>query len=187
MNKGILKILFSRTVVGEELVVNFIPQYKQYSGKYKITLSKVGRGKSGSRVVELQHLETGEKLTRMTIPGGEQRDFGTAVSDIILNVTHNGVMYGDTDTTTPNAYPRSPETSELLKSVFDALISKHEGQTLLVKSSEPEFDGKWTFVSGRVIPGRHGQRILTLKRGNETRELWSYRHSGIVSEISLVE
>ena len=188
MNKNQLKTLLETVPAGANLTLTFIPQYKVLSGEYTVLSNQRGRGKGGSRILSVKNLETGQSLSEFTV-AGKAKKFGTPVSEVLLNVSFNNTLHGSTDTSVPNAYPRSEEAAVELRDLFKALGKEHEGKTISVTSTEPEFDGEWKLVSSRVSAGRYGQCILTLTRPStgETKELWSYRHSGIVKEIGLVE
>lgn len=187
MNKATLKTILETAKVGDTLQITFIPQHKTLSGEYTLLETKRGKGKSGSQICSVKNNLTKEVLSRFTTADKEKM-FGTPVSEVILNIVHKGTMYGTEDEADiPNAYPRNEESAAQLVGVFDSLIGKFEGKKLQVTATEPEFAGVWTLVSGRIIPGRYGQRILLLRREDgTTRELWSYRHSGIIQNLNLI-
>lgn len=166
------------------ITINFLQEYKTFSGEYKVLESKSGRGKGGSRVVRLMDTKTGQLLEGLTV-GDKLRGIGTPVSDYILNLTMNGVTTGsEEEGSSPKDFPRDEVAARALNAVMRPLKDK-EGTKIRVVSSQPDYNGEWTVVGGKLSAGRFGQVILDLVNGDRAIELWSYRHSGIIESLTI--
>jgi hypothetical protein len=66
------------------------------------------------------------------------------------------------------------------------------GQRVRLDSTVPEFNGTFSVTQGRLEKGKYGQVHLWLTRENAEAtdipeiELWSYRHSGIITDFEVL-
>lgn len=100
MDKAILHSVLETTAIeGTEVSIKFTQGFDQYSGRYRIDVNKVGRGRGGSRVIEATNLETGATL--VSLPGTRnsgntgERLLGTAVSEYIESITVGDAVYDE--------------------------------------------------------------------------------------------
>ena len=175
MDKQELKNVIQGLSAGDSLTVNFVGEKADLSGAFKVLGTKRGRGKGGSLLVELEASD-GSTLTT-----------GTPESNAILNViTANGSLAGfKNEADLPRLYEVDTARAVALKEQLGALLDAEGDVTVDVESSEEDFTGTWTVTGARKSRGRYGQVVLSLDNGTVKRELWSYRHSGIISRITV--
>ena len=175
MDKQELKSVIQGLSAGDSLTVNFVGEKADLSGAFKVLGTKRGRGKGGSLLVELEASD-GSTLTT-----------GTPESNVILNVvTADGTLVGfQNEADLPRLFDVDTARAVALKEQLGSLLDAEGDVTVDVESSEEDFAGKWTVKSARKSRGRYGQVVLSLDNGSVQRELWSYRHSGIITRITI--
>lgn len=179
MDKAILKDVLSKVNPGDLIEVAFAGEKAALSGQFKVLSSKVGRGKCGSRIASL------EAMTDHTV-----LSIGTPTNHELVNVTYNGTKYGFA--TSAEAIPgtkRDLDRAKDLKEKLKGLVGYGGRQVRLTSVSEPDFNGTFTLVSAELSKGRYGQvRVrLTNDATAQSVELWSYRHSGVIDTVEVVE
>lgn len=187
MNKKVLRDLLNSTEVNSILKINFLQDFKSFSGEYKVLSKRIGRGKAGSRIVSLLNVESGVEFNEALL-NGKMKAMGTAFSEYILNIEVNGTIYGDeTPFELPRAFARDAVEGKALRVQMEKLFHK-EGSKVYIESSEPEFSGEWTISRVRFSPGRFGQVIANFRNDDSYKQIaiWSYRHSKIISSITLI-
>lgn len=175
MNKQAMKNTIQSLTAGDNLTVNFVGPKAGQSGTFKVLGKKTGRGKGGSLLVELE------------APDGSTLTTGTPESNVILNmITSDGNLIGfKNETDLPRLYTIDTTRAIVLKEQLKTLLDAEGDVTVDIESSEPEYSGAWTVTGARKSRGRYGQVVLSLDNGKQKREFWSYRHSGIVSRITI--
>lgn len=173
MNKETLKTAASGFTAGQEITVNFVGgSYQGFgSGQFRVVGVKVGRGKGGSKLIDLVSLRDGRALT-----------IGTPVSDAILNVVAGGTMLGDESESAMGAgTARDAANAAVLKEAFGTFSA---GSRIRLHSSVADLDGIFTVLGSRTLPGRGGQRELSLESATGTPlTVWSYRHSAMITSV----
>lgn len=176
MNKTELKTLISNLSAGEEITVTFLGDMSDNSGTFKVLGTRRGRGKGGSLLVDLEASD-GSTITT-----------GTPRNTDIMNITlSDGTLHGYTnEAEVPRVFDTDTSRAVALKEQFNTLLDADGSFTVDVESPEDVYNGTFTVTSAKKARGRYGQVILTLadSQGVE-RELWSYRHSGIVTRITV--
>lgn len=95
MDKYILhSLLQDKVAKGSTVDIKFREPFAAHSGKYLVDESKTGRGRGGSRVIELQAVDSGLRLTSFTIDGKDKL-IGTAVSEYFESITIDGTIHAD--------------------------------------------------------------------------------------------
>lgn len=95
MDKYILHSLLQDKVAKGSIVnIKFCEPFASYSGKYLVNESKTGRGRGGSRVIELQAVDSGLRLTTFYVDGKDKL-IGTAVSEYFDSIEIDSVTYAD--------------------------------------------------------------------------------------------
>lgn len=173
--RNIIKSLAS----GDKISFNFAGDLSDSSGEFKVIKVKPGRGKGGSLLIELQATD-GSLLTT-----------GTPYSEKIVNITTvDGTVHGLTsESELRTVYSVDISRAVALKEQFKTLQTMTQGDTVIdVESSEPSIAGKFKIVSSKQLRGRFGQIVLGLESvaTGEAQELWSYRHSGVITRISVL-
>lgn len=179
MDKATLKDVLSQVNPGDQLEVTFTGEKSPLSGTFKVLSSKIGRGKCGSRIASL------EALSDHTIIS-----IGTPTNNELVNITYNGTKYGFN--TSAEAIPgakRDVEKANDLKEKLKGLVGYGGRQVRLTSAKEADFNGSFTLVSAELSKGRFGQvrMRLTNDATGQAIEVWSYRHSGVIDSVSVVE
>lgn len=177
MEKAKLKEVLSRLNPGDVIEVEFTGEKASQSGEYKVLTSKVGRGKCGSRIASLESTSSGETVS-----------IGTAQNSEILSLTVAGekILSGENTLAT---YSRDLDKAKVLKEKLSGLVGFGGRQVRITSASEPTFNGLFTLDSAELLKGRYGQikAKMTNDSTGQSIEIWSYRHSGVVDEIEIVE
>lgn len=175
MDKTQLKKIIAELKKGDRLRIAFVsdnPIHKD--AEYLISNFKTGRGKGGSNLLVLKNLETDEQVV-----------IGTPDNGIIVSMTlPDGSFYGyHTKAEFPRVYPTNAGRASALKEQLKGMLMV-EDATVLIDSTEPEFSGEFQVTGVEKSSGRYGQMVMRLIASDGTkRNLWSYRHSGIINSI----
>ena len=182
MDKNSVRSFINSLTPGTTLTINFVGNsltdshgvHLANSGTFTFNRKSTGRGKGGSLVMHL------------TAADGTQMQISTSHSDAILNLrSANGELVGYASAAEmPVVYPRDSGQAATLKEVARSLVGT-SGKRVTVVSSLPHLNGTFTVQRATQLRGRNGQVVLTLVNGNDNYELWSYRHSGVVSSITV--
>lgn len=179
MEKSTLKTVLSNLSNGETITVNYLTNQASLSGEYTVVGTKKGRGKGGSMIAELSR------------PDSENVVVSTKDSDNILNVIVNGTLHGyENEAEIPPVFEKDAGNSVVLKSKFRGIAASLKTDDVsvvrvaVVAPQCPEIDGTHNIVEGRQLRGRSGQIILKSDTGVE---IWSYRHSGVINQIDVVD
>lgn len=182
MDKTQLRNLFSTLTAGQNLEITFGGARAHLSGSYSIERVRRGRGKGGSRLLDLTSLTGGAPLTT-----------GTPDSGTIVNVTVNGERFGlDSAADLPVVFGRNRTISNEFKRLTKSILAARKAdaavvQTLTVESDVPEFAGTFSVVGAQRCRGRGGPCRLDLSEVGTGRAvtLWSSRHSGAIRALAL--
>ena len=178
MDKAVLRSVLRDLVPGQEMDVHLrgTPGSKAYS----VVSTKRGRGKHGSLLATLRMIE--EPMRYL--------DIGTPQNSDILSIATNGNFFGvRSEREDPPSYPPNEAQASRLKAGLNRLTGEAgRGQRVRLESSVPEYHGAFVVTSGRLEKGKYGQVHLWLTREGteETVELWSYRHSGIITAFEVL-
>lgn len=147
---------------------------------YTVLGVKKGRGKHGSLTATVQRKD-GTVIT-----------FGTPKNLDILNITVDGEFFGvNSERAEPPVYKTNDAQATILKTAFKKLIGE-SGKKIRVESTVPEYTGIFTVVNAKHEKGKYGQLHLWLvpegqpQTEENTVELWSYRHSGIIQNFEIL-
>lgn len=183
MDKNSVRSFINTLNPGTSLTINFIGGgltnslgvQSASSGTFTFNSKSTGRGKGGSLIMHL------------TDSNGSSVQIGTSNSDSILNMqATGGEMVGFSSAADmPVDYPRDDQSASRLKSIATTLVGT-TGRRVTVVSSLPHLNGTFTVQRATQLRGRNGQIVLTLSSGSETHELWTYRHSGVVTSIEVL-
>lgn len=179
MDKTLLRTVIRDLTPNQNITVGF--RDGSLNGNYTVVSTRKGRGKHGSLLALLRH-ENGNTI-----------EIGTPTNSAILNITVDGGFYGvNTAREEPPVYPTNDANATLMKSTLNKAVGEvGVGKTILLESTVPEFNGTFKVLRGRLEKGKYGQVHLWLvPEGQEptnenTLELWSYRHSGIITRYDL--
>lgn len=180
MDKNSVRSFINTLNPGASLTINFVSDsltdsrgvHIANSGTFTLNRKSTGRGKGGSLVMHLTNTSGAEVL------------ISTSHSDSILNMqVAGGELVGYTSVADmPVDYPRDDQNAARLKTAATSLVGT-TGRRVNVVSSLPHLNGTFTVQRASQLRGRNGQIVLTLSSGSQTHELWTYRHSGVVTSI----
>lgn len=179
MDKTILKDVLSKINPGDSIEVTFAGAKAPLSGTYKVLSSKVGRGKCGSRIASLESMTDHSVIS-----------VGTPTNEELVNITYNGTKYGFASATEAISGTKRNETvAKDLKEKLKGLVGYGGRQLRISSASEPEFNGTFTLRSAELSKGRFGQVILRMTNDTtgQNVDLWTYRHSGVIDTIEVID
>lgn len=182
MEKKELKNVLQQVNEGDCVKVAFIPQNSSHeNGEYRVVSTKRGRGKGGSMMATLMDTE------------GDTIEVGTIQNEEVLHVvTPDGTLHGYEDLDqVPQEFEKDPQKASELRTQLAYLTERpsNEGTRLRIDSSTYMFDGEWNLKDATKLRGRAPQLKLTLEDpdSGETQDMWTYRHSGLINDVEVVE
>ena len=190
MEKTLLRSVIVGLNEGDTIAVVFRGALQSQTGTFSVLSKKRGRGKGGSWLADLIPVDVREDGS-IASREGDSLTIGTPKNDDILNVTVDGAFFGyTTEREVPANYETDAGNSVLLKETFKGLMNAAETRPMVTIEAPgaPEVNGDFTVTDARQLRGRAGQIVLTLVRPDQTDtvELWSYRHSGVVTKFTVV-
>ena len=107
MDKHILHSVLESLTAGQALTINFTEQFADLTGDYTVLVSKVGRGRGGSRVIEVASVANPSETFGALNVGGKDKLLGTGTSEFISTLVIGDKTYGledpiETARKTPN-------------------------------------------------------------------------------------
>lgn len=177
MDKSALKSVISTLTPGTVVGITFIGDKAHLSRDWTVVKVRTGKGKGGSKLLELVD------AARNTITTG------TPESGYILNMTVNGTMHGaNSEADLPVVYETNAARATELKEAFKSLVGAEGDRRVSIQSTITDFNGTFTVNRGIQLRGRGGQVRLELERvgSGERVEVWSLRHSGVISAFTIM-
>jgi hypothetical protein len=116
MDKRVLFSVLETVTVGSTVGLSFGAPFTELTGDYTVVVSKTGRGRGGSRVLEVHPVSNPDDVFGALVIDGKEKALGTATSDVILAITFDGVTHGDAT---------QPETVAEVDTGDDAPVTKH--------------------------------------------------------------
>ena len=171
MDKTVLKTAINSLTTGQTINLTFLGPKSHLTGDWTVLKVKTGKGKGGSRLMELVN---SDKTTLTT---------GTPESQFILNMTVDGNLIGySSESEIPQVFVKDTERADAFKTIFKSLKGAEGNKTVTITATVPELTGTFTVNKQSQLRGRGGQIRLDLARvgTNETVEAWSLRHSSII-------
>lgn len=97
MDKHILHSVLETLTAGASVTINFNEPFTDLTGDYTVIASKVGRGRGGSRVIEIApSSDLSDSFGALEVEGKEKA-LGTGTSEYISTITVDGKTYGMED------------------------------------------------------------------------------------------
>jgi hypothetical protein len=166
----------------QNLEVNFGGARAHLSGAYQVERLRTGRGKGGSRLLDLVRLSDRQAVTT-----------GTPDSTNIVNVVVDGVRHGlENASDLPIIFGRNKSVSKEFKLVTKSILDLRRRDAsaavrVNVDSDVAEFSGTFDVAGAQRCRGRGGPCRLDLTEVGTGRSLtlWSSRHSGAIRTIAL--
>jgi len=104
MDKNILHSVLETINAGQTININFNEPYAELTGDYLVLQSKTGRGRGGSRILEVQSVTDSTRIISTLQVEGKDKALGTATSELFANLTVDGKVHGLED---PAEAPRA--------------------------------------------------------------------------------
>ena len=176
MDKSALKSVINGLTPGQVVGITFIGDKAHLSRDWTVVKVRTGKGKGGSKLLELVD---GARNTITT---------GTPESGYILNMTVNGTMHGATsEADLPVVHETNAARATELKEAFRSLVGAEGDRRVSIESSIADLNGTFTVNRGVQLRGRGGQIRLELERPDgSSAEVWSLRHSGVISSFTIM-
>ena len=108
MDKNILHSVLETVTAGQTINIVFNQPFTELTGDYLVLQSKTGRGRGGSRVLEIRSVTNPERSFGALEVDGKEKTLGTGTSDCFSTVTVNGKVHGLED---PAEATRKPRTA----------------------------------------------------------------------------
>ena len=203
MDKQILHSLLESTSIGSSINISFIEPFNTLSGEYTVVTSKAGRGRGGSRIIELRSIADGNKTLSTLNINGQEKLLGTSVSEYIC-----GVVIGDSTYGTDEA-PSMPKekivtnnkqikvkaekpnviAARKVANILGNILKDKPGVAFKIVGQRnlPEATGEW-FVSKFSF---EDQKLTMELVGYENKELKfsfnSETHGHLIRDVSIIE
>lgn len=115
MDKHILHSVLESLTVGQSLTINFTERFADLTGDYTVLVSKTGRGRGGSRVIEIASVANPSETFGALNVDGKDKLLGTGTSEFISTIVIGDKTYGledpiETARKTPNVRAGRPSS-----------------------------------------------------------------------------
>ena len=94
MDKLILHSVLETVVTGQTININFNEPFTELTGDYLVLQSKTGRGRGGSRVLEVRSVADSARVISTLQIDGKDKALGTGTSEYIVTLTVDGKVHG---------------------------------------------------------------------------------------------
>lgn len=150
MDKHILHSVLETLTAGNNVTINFNDPFADLSGDYMVMASKVGRGRGGSRVIEIAPVGSPDDAFGALDVDGKEKALGTGTSEYINTIVFDGKTYGMED---PIETSRKPAVRRPRNAGTD-------GQTAAPVTARQREAGKRARVSSDVAQGQRVAKAL---------------------------
>lgn len=98
MDKNILHSVLETVIVGQTININFVEPFTELTGDYVVLQSKTGRGRGGSRILEVRSVSDSSRVISTLQVDGKDKALGTGTSEYIATLTVDGKVHGQEET-----------------------------------------------------------------------------------------
>lgn len=207
MNKHILHSILE-TISSETIIeISFIESFSDLSGTYKVLSTKAGRGRGGSRNIEIQSIEDPKKIISTLNIDGKEKNLGTSISDYILSISIDDKIYGLEDPidmknkislkkekatnvqSTPKRVSADTLLAQKVSSKFNEQITKNNQKNfkIVTKYTWPELNGEWLVKSFEYQDLIMKMDLVSLVDESKTFSFNALLHSKSIREIFTIE
>ena len=205
MDKQILHSILETISAGAAINISFIEPFNEKNGDYIVSVSKTGRGRGGSRIIELCSVNDPKiTLSNLTI-NGQSKPLGTSVSEYISSVVVGNNTYGDEEVTKMPKQKEKVEVSKKqpkIKAEKPATVAAKKVANILGNILKNKPTVAFKIIGQRNLPEATGEWFvsrfsfeddkLTMELvGYENKELKfsfdSEMHGHLIRDVSLIE
>lgn len=112
MDKNILHSILENISIGQEISMTFAEPFAEMTGDYIVLQSKTGRGRGGSRVIEIKSVANPSNIYSSLTVDGKEKSLGTGTSDYIVSMVVNGIVHSTPEQTSqPMRKPRETQAT----------------------------------------------------------------------------
>ena len=94
MDKLILHSVLETVTAGQTININFNEPFAELTGDYLVLQSKTGRGRGGSRILEVRSVADSSRVISTLQIDGKDKALGTGTSEYIVTLTVDGKVHG---------------------------------------------------------------------------------------------
>lgn len=204
MDKHILHSVLETIAIGSPITVNFNEPFTQLSGDYTVVSSKTGRGRGGSRVMEISSTANPTNILGTLEINGHPRMLGTGTSEHIASVIVDGKTYGLEEvsevkaTKSRSAQPEtkserqarasSSQASRVAQVLGNILNESPETNFKFVANSKSsELNGEWTVSEFTYEGDKLQMKLMALDDPSHTFDFDSTIHGAEIRDAQVIE
>lgn len=94
MDKLILHSVLETVTAGQTININFNEPFAELTGDYLVLQSKTGRGRGGSRILEVRSVDDSSRVISTLQIDGKEKSLGTSTSEYFVTLTVEGKVHG---------------------------------------------------------------------------------------------
>jgi hypothetical protein len=213
MDKHILYSVLESLTAGMTATINFHEPFVALSGDYTIVASKVGRGRGGSRVIEIAPVSNPTDSFAALEIDGKEKALGTGTSEYINTIIVDGKTYGMEDAMESRRTPtrakrptgetvvvprsrmeRTPRTaastaqSERVASVIGNILNDNPATNfkIISKDRNSAMNGEWRVESFTYADSSLMMRLVHLDDATRTFDFDSNTHGSEIRDVQVV-
>jgi hypothetical protein len=216
MDKHILHSVLESVTAGSNITINFHEPFAELSGDYTVLVSKTGRGRGGSRVLEVASVASPEDTFGALEIDGKEKLLGTGTSEVIATLVIDGKTFGLED---PIETARKPNvrrartagetdysTSKQRETTKRARVSSNVAQGARVanamgqiltdnpvttfrivgKDRNAAFNGQWKVESFNYVTDCLTMNLVGLEDSSQTFAFDSSVHGADVRDVQVI-
>lgn len=215
MDKRILHSVLESLTAGQAVTINFTEQFSDLTGDYTVLVSKVGRGRGGSRVIEVASVANPTETFGALNVDGKDKLLGTGTSEFISTMVIGDKTYGledpiETARKTPNVRTGrasaeggqvtkrqvkqravlksdSAQSSRVAKALSEVLAANPVTSFNLVASTKTApFHGEWTVSSYIYEEGVLKMSLVGLNDPERMFDFDSSQHGTGIKDVQVI-
>ena len=130
MDKNILHSVLETVVANQTINICFAEPYAELTGDYLVLQSKTGRGRGGSRILEVQSVTDSNRVISTLQIDGKEKSLGTGTSDLIMSLTVDGKVHGlEAPTESPRKVRAANSETQTEKAVKPHMVKRESSQS----------------------------------------------------------
>jgi hypothetical protein len=215
MDKHILYSVLESLTAGMTATINFNEPFAALSGDYTIVASKVGRGRGGSRVIEIAPVTNPDDSFAALEIDGKQRALGTGTSEYISTMIVDGKTFGledpmETNRSTTRTKRPSGETvsvprtkrertassnasastaqSQRVANVMGGILAENPATNfkIIAKDRTSTMNGEWRVDSFNYADNALSMRLINIDDATQIFEFDSNTHGAEIRDIQVI-